>query len=175
VELVRRFPEFIITNHEATICLLLRMPVAQVSNDKMRGPELRQRRRVVDSGTNATKAGSESTSDTPETQHVSGHISDLAQACNTVTGYLIMLLLSYQFSVYLCQLHDNDLWFSEIMEVEREISSELSKDYIILISNNWCIQRACLLVSKTFNVITRLNQDTPSIFYRDSTFTKKWF
>jgi len=92
------------------------------SNDKMRGPELRQRRRVVDSGTNATKASSESTSDTPETQHVSGHISDLAQAFNTVTGYLIMLLLSYQFSVYLCQLHDNDLWFSEIMEVEREIS-----------------------------------------------------
>ena len=121
-----------------------------------------------------------------------------------LTGYLIMLLLSYQFSVYLCQLHDNDLWFSEIMvsvklgcclplkqqkspsitfrfincrvqfyfylnifrRSREKYLSELSKDYIILISNNWCIQRACLLVSKTFNVITRLNQDTPSIFYR---------
>lgn len=65
------------------------------SNDKMRGPELRQRRRVVDSGTNATKASSESTSDTPETQHVSGHISDLAQAFNTVTGRVYNEILGY--------------------------------------------------------------------------------
>merc|ERR1719150_327185 len=43
-------------------------------------------------------------------------------AVNTVAGYLVMIWLSYQFSRYLYQLHENDMWFSEIMEVEREIS-----------------------------------------------------
>jgi len=33
-----------------------------------------------------------------------------------------MVYLAYRFSLYLLTLHDNELWFSEIMEVEREIS-----------------------------------------------------
>merc|ERR1719266_3231672 len=41
---------------------------------------------------------------------------------NTVAGYLVMIWVSYHFSRYLYQLHENDMWFSEIMEVEREIS-----------------------------------------------------
>ena len=57
---------------------------------------------------------------------------------NTVAGYIVMTWVSYHFSRYLYQLHENDMWFSEIMvwplpqppsilnitlqEVEREIS-----------------------------------------------------
>ena len=36
-------------------------------------------------------------------------------AVNTVAGYLVMIWISYQFSRYLYQLHENDMWFSEIM------------------------------------------------------------
>ena len=43
-------------------------------------------------------------------------------AGSRVTGLLVMLLLAYHWSQYLSQLHENDLWFSEIQEVEREIS-----------------------------------------------------
>ena len=40
-------------------------------------------------------------------------------AVNTVAGYLVMIWLSYQFSRYLYQLHENDMWFSEIMVTTR--------------------------------------------------------
>ena len=36
-------------------------------------------------------------------------------AVNTLAGYLVMVWISYQFSRYLYQLHENDMWFSEIM------------------------------------------------------------
>ena len=34
---------------------------------------------------------------------------------NTVAGYIVMIWVSYHFSRYLYQLHENDMWFSEIM------------------------------------------------------------
>jgi len=46
----------------------------------------------------------------------------LLTGANTVLGLVVMVLLSYKFSYYLHQLHDNELWFSEILELEREIS-----------------------------------------------------
>lgn len=46
----------------------------------------------------------------------------LLKAGNMMAGLLVMVFLSYHFSSYLYRLHENDLWFSEIMEVEREIS-----------------------------------------------------
>lgn len=46
---------------------------------------------------------------------VAGALGDLLSAGNTIAGCLVMVALSYQFSCYLCQLHENDLWFSEIM------------------------------------------------------------
>eukprot|EP00092_Neocalanus_flemingeri_P010313 GFUD01011110.1.p1 GENE.GFUD01011110.1~~GFUD01011110.1.p1 ORF type:complete len:1009 (-),score=246.24 GFUD01011110.1:254-3280(-) len=49
-------------------------------------------------------------------------LPSLLAAANKLTGLLVMVFLSYQFSSYLYKLHENDLWFSEIMEVEREIS-----------------------------------------------------
>ena len=73
---------------------------------------------------------------------------------NTVVGYLIMVWVSYQFSRYLYQLHENDMWFSEIMvsktecclgnritiilyrKLREKFLFELSKDFIILTSNN---------------------------------------
>jgi len=41
---------------------------------------------------------------------------------NTVLGIVVMIFLAYKYSMYLYQLHDNELWFSEILELEREIS-----------------------------------------------------
>ena len=41
---------------------------------------------------------------------------------NTCFGIVVMLVISYKYSLYLKQLHENDMWFSEITEVEREIS-----------------------------------------------------
>jgi len=49
-------------------------------------------------------------------------MSLLLIGCNKVVGLLVMLYLAYRFSLYLLTLHDNELWFSEIMEVERQIS-----------------------------------------------------
>ncbi len=42
--------------------------------------------------------------------------------CNRVAGVLVMLALAYKWSNYLAQLHDNQYWFVNIQEVEREIS-----------------------------------------------------
>merc|ERR1711970_858051 len=49
-------------------------------------------------------------------------IRSLLKAGNKIAGLLVMIFLSYHFSSYLYMLHENDMWFSEIMEVEREIS-----------------------------------------------------
>ena len=83
--------------------------------------------------------------------------SDIVSTANTIIGYIIMIILSYQFSKYLCQIHDNELWFTEIMvssdkwrlfnvhTVETNLSRKLreksrsgqSKACIIPISNSW--------------------------------------
>ena len=88
----------------------------------MSGQELRHRRRgrsqkpepqsngdLKDQGRGA---GVRSSSGEAE---VRGAMGDLLSAGSTITGCLVMIALSYQFSRYLCQLHENDLWFSEIM------------------------------------------------------------
>jgi len=49
-------------------------------------------------------------------------MSFVLNGANRLVGLLVMLYLSYRFSLYLYQLHDNEMWFSEITELEREIS-----------------------------------------------------
>ena len=80
--------------------------------------------------------------------------TNLYNAANNIVGLLVMILLSYHFSSYLYQLHENDMWFSEIMvsktecclgnritiilyrKLREKFLFELSKDFIILTSNN---------------------------------------
>ena len=50
---------------------------------------------------------------------VSRHLLNVG---NTCLGLVIMAVMAYKFSGFLAQLHENDMWFSEITEVEREIS-----------------------------------------------------
>ena len=42
-------------------------------------------------------------------------IPSLLKAGNLLAGLLVMVFLSYHYSCYLYMLHENDLWFSEIM------------------------------------------------------------
>ena len=42
-------------------------------------------------------------------------IPSLLKAGNKIAGLLVMIFLSYHFSSYLYMLHENDMWFSEIM------------------------------------------------------------
>ena len=75
---------------------------------------------------------------------------------NTVVGYLVMIWISYQFSRYLYQLHENDMWFSEIMvrpppeppytepfsmflcrRWSERFHSGQSRGFIILTTNSW--------------------------------------
>ena len=51
--------------------------------------------------------------------NVSRHLLNVG---NTCLGLVIMAVMAYKFSGFLAQLHENDMWFSEITEVEREIS-----------------------------------------------------
>ena len=46
---------------------------------------------------------------------------------SNVVGIILMLLISYKYSTYLYQLHENELWFSEIMVATTLLSVELSK------------------------------------------------
>ena len=87
----------------------------------MPGQELRHRRRGRSQNPEPQSngdlkggrdAGSRPSSDEVE---VRGAMGDLLSAGSTISGCLVMIALSYQFSRYLCQLHENDLWFSEIM------------------------------------------------------------
>jgi len=41
---------------------------------------------------------------------------------NQLVGLSVMIVLAYKYSYYLHQLHENELWFTEITELEREIS-----------------------------------------------------
>ena len=50
---------------------------------------------------------------------------DLASAASTIAGSLVMLVLAYQWSRYLHTLHENDLWFSEIMVSIHLVASPL--------------------------------------------------
>ena len=52
-------------------------------------------------------AGARSSSEEVE---VRGAMGDLLSAGSTISGCLVMIALSYQFSRYLSQLHENDLW-----------------------------------------------------------------
>ena len=87
----------------------------------MPGQELRHRRRDRVQSAEPERNGevsrgqevrSEASSDE---SRAGGVLGDLLTAGNTITGCLVMIVLSYQFSRYLYQLHENDLWFSEIM------------------------------------------------------------
>ncbi len=51
--------------------------------------------------------------------NVSRHLLSIG---NTCLGLVIMAVMAYKFSGFLAHLHENDMWFSEITEVEREIS-----------------------------------------------------
>ncbi len=44
------------------------------------------------------------------------------RACNLAVGVAVMMMASYRWANYLAQLHDNQFWFVNIKEVEREIS-----------------------------------------------------
>ena len=96
---------------------------------------------------------------------------------NTVVGYLIMVWVSYQFSRYLYQLHENDMWFSEIMvwslvnifswvqfsiflcrRWSERFPSGRSKGFITLISNSWFRLPASRRDFSNLNRIILLNQ-----------------
>jgi len=46
----------------------------------------------------------------------------IAGSLNQIVGLSVIIILAYKYSYYLHQLHENELWFTEIEEVEREIS-----------------------------------------------------
>ena len=87
----------------------------------MTGQELRHRRRVRTQNPEPLRNGEVSkgrgaaVQPSSDDARVGGVLGDLLSAGNTIAGCLVMVALSYQFSRYLCQLHENDLWFSEIM------------------------------------------------------------
>ena len=91
-------------------------------------------------------------------EDVSGEndFNSVFNAFNNVVGCLTMVVLSFLFSRYLSQLHENELWFSEIMvriltftcviffmsfslarKLKEKSHSEQSKVSTIHISNNW--------------------------------------
>ena len=53
--------------------------------------------------------------DNKSSAQVSASQTKVYIAVNNIVGCLVMIWLSYQFSRYLYQLHENDMWFSEIM------------------------------------------------------------
>ena len=87
----------------------------------MPGQELRHRRRGRGQNPeplrNGEAGGGRGTGAQPSSDQAeaAGALGDLLSAGNAIAGCLVMVALSYQFSRYLCQLHENDLWFSEIM------------------------------------------------------------
>ena len=91
-------------------------------------------------------------------EDVSGEddVISVFNAFNNVVGCLTMVFLSFLFSRYLSQLHENELWFSEIMvriftftcvrffmsfslirKLKEKSHSEQRKVSTIHISNNW--------------------------------------
>ena len=104
-------------------CFRQKIPRSSTAHDfTMPGQELRHRRRGRSQNQEPQSngdlrgmgrgAGARPSSEEVE---VRGAMGDLLSAGSTISGCLVMIALSYQFSRYLCQLHENDLWFSEIM------------------------------------------------------------
>ena len=85
----------------------------------MTGSDLRRRRAPVNNKNNVPNGdvGKDITNSdsSVHNSNLKNSVSDILMAFNTIIGYLVMIVLSYQFSHYLYQLHENDLWFSEIM------------------------------------------------------------
>ena len=99
-----------------------KIPRSSTTNDfTMSGQELRHRRRGRPQNPEPLRNGEISkgrgaaVQPSSDDAGVGGALGDLLSAGNTIAGCLVMVALSYQFSRYLCQLHENDLWFSEIM------------------------------------------------------------
>ena len=103
----------------------------------MAGQDGVRRRRHGDYRSEENKQGKEVRSSDDEQTGSENVIPSLLKAGNKIAGLLVMIFLSYHFSSYLYMLHENDMWFSEIMvciqqvihvllpqlqEVEREIS-----------------------------------------------------
>ena len=84
----------------------------------MTGSDLRRRRAPINKNNvpNGDVSKDSHNSDSSfNNSNLNNSVSDILMAINTIVGYLVMIVLSYQFSHYLYQLHENDLWFSEIM------------------------------------------------------------
>jgi len=88
----------------------------------MAGQDGVRRRRHGDHRSEESEQGKEVKQSDEEQTGSENVIPSLLKAGNKIAGLLVMVFLSYHFSSYLYMLHENDMWFSEIMEVEREIS-----------------------------------------------------
>ena len=86
----------------------------------MTGADLRRRRAPGNTKNNVPNGdvrNDTTNSDVSDSNNsnLNNSVSDILMAFNSIIGYLVMIVLSYQFSHYLYTLHENDLWFSEIM------------------------------------------------------------
>ena len=81
----------------------------------MAGQDGVRRRRHGDHRSEESEQGKEVKQSGEEQTGSENVIPSLLKAGNKIAGLLVMVFLSYHFSSYLYMLHENDMWFSEIM------------------------------------------------------------
>ena len=90
-----------------------------MSDSNMANQSEIRKRRNVNPDSDAVSAENHISPETATLQQSNANEDILAhsllKAGNTMAGLLVMVFLSYHFSSYLYRLHENDLWFSEIM------------------------------------------------------------
>lgn len=75
-------------------------------------------------GDNGSSNGSasEQEEDTQTKEETSHILSNFLCFINVSFGVTLMIVIGYKYATYIKELHEKDMWFSEITEVEREIS-----------------------------------------------------
>ena len=86
-----------------------------MADSDMAGQDGVRRRRHGDYRSEENKQGKEVRSSDDGQTGSENVIPSLLKAGNKIAGLLVMIFLSYHFSSYLYMLHENDMWFSEIM------------------------------------------------------------
>jgi len=96
-------------------------------SDKMEGMRHRHSKSRIAAAASADQGGIHRGQSAGNTQTTSPDTKDFLsqvnlKAINRVIGLAVILILAYKYQDFLFQLHENEMWFSEITELEREIS-----------------------------------------------------
>lgn len=84
--------------------------------------ELRSRSSAASKRKNASTRQQSQTSTKKGETSSAGVNDDIVQVLNVIIGIAAMIALGYTHAVYMSTIHENWMWFSNIKEVEREIS-----------------------------------------------------